>query len=319
LINRNIAGFVLYRIRMFSTQLFKILLISALASVVMAQAEEIDDETCLMCHDGYDRVLLQGAHRLSSQTVKPAVTIACITCHEGGATHANDPSIENISNPAKLSEADAIALCTQCHQPHTERGTVAFDPHIGQGLSCTSCHSIHKGFTSLLLDDEAAFCGRCHVAVVNDFRSRSNHPLTDGDVTCLSCHDFTGKNSPNFGHGGNANCYQCHPEKGGPYRFEHEAASSFTTEGEGCTTCHFPHGSPNERLLKRPDNSLCRQCHGLPPGHLTVHDGIGSSYGCIECHSEIHGSYDNSHLLDPQLGTKIGDGPGSCFCHNVSE
>jgi hypothetical protein len=53
--------------------------------------------------------------------------------------------------------------------------------------------------------------------------------------------------------------------------------------------------------------------------HRVTHDGIGDKYGCIDCHSEIHGSNHNSHLLDPQLGSKIGIGPDGCYCHNVFE
>ncbi len=305
--------------RVHSINLVSILVILPLFCAVMAQEGTIEDETCLACHDGRDLVLSQGPHRLSSQTDKPVAAIACITCHKGGTAHVDDPSVDNIENPARISDPAVNALCTQCHQPHTERGTVAFDPHISQDLNCTSCHSIHKGYTSLLLDENAAFCGRCHVSAVNEFRKQSNHPLTDGNVTCVSCHDFVGNNSPDFGHGGNSNCYQCHPEQGGPYRYEHEAASSFTTEGKGCTSCHFPHGSPYERLLTQSGSNLCRQCHRLPPAHATKHSGLGVSFDCLDCHSEVHGSYDNRYLLDPWLGTKIGGKAGACFCHNVRE
>jgi predicted CXXCH cytochrome family protein len=81
--------------------------------------------------------------------------------------------------------------------------------------------------------------------------------------------------------------------------------------------CHDPHGSPNERLLRQPDDNLCRQCHGLPARHRSVHEGIGVAFGCLECHTAVHGSYDHRSLLDPYLGTNVGDGPGSCWCHNV--
>jgi predicted CXXCH cytochrome family protein len=138
-------------------------------------------------------------------------------------------------------------------------------------------------------------------------------------VTCLSCHDFSGRNDVAFGHGNNANCYQCHPEQSGPFRFEHEAASSFTTQGDGCTVCHTPHGSPNERLLAQPGDRLCRQCHGLPLLHAIKHGGIGLEYRCVECHSDIHGSYESHALLDIDLGIKIGGGPLGCYCHEVSE
>jgi len=153
--------------------------------------------------------------------------------------------------------------------------------------------------------------------VVNEFKRVSNHPLTDGNVTCLSCHGFAKEMEPDYGHGQNARCYSCHSEQSGPYTFEHDAASSFATQGGGCIACHSPHGSPNERLLNQPGSGLCRQCHGVPAMHMTQHNGIGQQYDCVECHSEVHGSYENHALLDSYLGSKIGSGPGSCWCHKV--
>jgi len=291
-----------------------ILVVFAMSS---ASAQEVDDETCLMCHDGMNTHLGRTAHRLSSETENPAKSIACVSCHSGGEVHIEDPQPENILNPATASVEDELATCSQCHQPHTEMHNIGFDPHVGQNLACADCHSVHSGSPTLLIDDNAEFCGQCHVSAVNDFRRRSNHPLTDGNVQCISCHDFVGGDKPNFGHGPSENCTQCHPQQAGPFLYEHEATSSFSTEGAGCQSCHMPHGSPNERLLNQSGDNLCRQCHGIPAGHRTVHDGIGSQYGCMECHSEIHGSFDNRSLLDPYLGSKIGDGPGSCWCHNV--
>ncbi len=294
-------------------------LVLSISPPAFAQDAKPDEETCLMCHEGYGEGLARTSHRLSSDTKNAAVEIGCASCHEGGEVHVDDPSVENITNPAKMTGATVSWTCTRCHQPHTEMDNVGFDPHIGENLACTSCHSIHNGVTGLLMDAQAQFCGKCHVSAVNAFRKRSNHPLTDGNVTCLSCHNFTGRGNPDYGYGTNANCYKCHPEQSGPYLYEHEAGSSFTTEGGGCVACHFPHGSPNERLLNQPDNSLCRQCHVLPPFHATAHNGEGASFGCRECHTGVHGSYSNSHLLDPQLGIKIGGSPGSCFCHNVGD
>lgn len=296
------------------------ILLIALVLLVPARyvgAQAPDDETCLACHENKDQTLAATAHRLSSEIQHPSIDIACISCHSGGAAHIDNPGPETIGNPANMPGLAVDSVCTQCHDAHMSMDNVGMDPHIGANLSCVSCHKIHDGPASLLLDEGAEFCGQCHTAVVSQFRQRSNHPLTDGNVTCISCHNFTPKNEPVEGHGASANCFQCHPAMGGPFIYPHEAANSFSPQGGGCTECHSPHGSPNERLLNQPDNMLCRQCHGIPPGHLSVHDGIGSRYDCLECHSEVHGSNDNLYLLDPQLGVKIGGSPDACFCHNV--
>lgn len=282
-------------------------------------AVEVPDETCLHCHDEMAATLQLTVHRLSSTITNSATIISCVSCHSGGEVHADDPSPENIGNPAKQFSATTQSICSQCHAPHLQTGVAGFDPHLDQDISCTSCHAIHSGHEGQLLDAEAGFCGNCHVAVVNQFRRRSNHPLTDQAVTCLSCHNAAGSNDVTLGHGSDANCSRCHPEHSGPYLYEHEAVSSFATDGDGCIGCHQPHGSANERLLSQPGDGLCRQCHGVPPMHTISHSGLGTQFACIECHTQIHGSYDNRVFLDPQMDIKIGVQPGSCYCHELDD
>jgi DmsE family decaheme c-type cytochrome len=282
---------------------------------VCAQLSDVADEYCLDCHDGQDRTLAPTAHRLASSIDKPALAIQCVSCHPEAEKHLDDPGRGTIGNPATMEPDRAAKLCSGCHVPHTEAFTIGFDPHLGLELSCSSCHTVHGGKRSLLIDEAGGFCGNCHIAVVNDFRRRSNHPLIGQNISCVDCHGSTAANEPNYGHGDNANCSRCHPDESGPFLFEHEATSSFTPEGNGCVACHSPHGSSNDRLLTQPDDRLCRQCHTAPPGHLAAHNGNLAGYGCMDCHSDIHGSYDNLFLLDPQLGGKLGSGPDDCFCH----
>jgi DmsE family decaheme c-type cytochrome len=188
---------------------------------------------------------------------------------------------------------------------------VGQDPHVGMEMACTKCHSVHQPAKANELP-----CQKCHVAVAHQFQQRSNHPLLEGTVSCVSCHDFLGKAEPTMGHGPSANCYACHTDQSGPFLFEHGATSSFTVDGnDGCVSCHNPHGSVNDRLLTQIDANLCKQCHGLPAGHLTAHGGQFSQVACLDCHSDVHGSYDNLFLLDPQLGTKFGREADACFCH----
>jgi len=290
-----------------------------LFSSVQPQESEVDDEICLMCHEDYDMSLSSTKHRLLLETPESVVKVHCISCHTGAEVHIDDPDEGNIGNPAKAFAAEAESVCTSCHQPHTHIRAVGYDPHFREDISCTSCHRIHSTNAFQLIDEEGGFCSVCHVSIGNEFRKRSNHPLSDQAVTCMSCHDFTGRNEANLGHGSNANCYQCHPEQSGPYLYEHQATSSFSTEGEGCTACHLPHGSPNERLLARTGDLLCLQCHGTPPLHRVNHDGIGIQFLCVECHSEVHGSYTHRRMLDQQLGTRIGGEHGSCYCHGVGD
>lgn len=288
--------------------------------ITPAMAEDtpaIDDETCLDCHEQYDRTLRTTPHRLSSEIDNPAIDMACINCHRGGDRHIDDPSIDNITNPASGTSLGVIEACTECHQPHEGIDQVGFDPHLAEGLTCVSCHQVHGGSPSLLVDDSGKFCGRCHTGIKRQFESWSNHPINDGVLTCWSCHNFKGGYTATGVHGSES-CRNCHGEHSGPFIFEHDAGSSFTPETNGCIECHSPHGSSNDRLLTQPGDGLCRQCHGLMPRHLVAHDGIGGTARCIDCHSDIHGSNDNPNFLDPMLGTIAGDGPDDCYCHSVN-
>jgi DmsE family decaheme c-type cytochrome len=299
---------------------FSILMISVIVlGPALARGLEVDNETCLACHDDYAEQFSSTRHILSLDSEKSPITIGCASCHTGAEIHIEDPEIGNIMNPAKALPSESEAVCTECHNPHVESGMPGFDPHRMQNFSCSSCHRVHSDNKSLLIDEEGEFCGTCHTSIVSQFRRRSNHPLTDQAVTCMSCHDFSGRDHAMIGHGESSNCADCHPEQAGPFMFDHRATISFSTEGDGCTACHRPHGSPNDRLLTQTGDRLCRQCHGLPPLHRTKHNGLGSQFECTECHSDIHGSYINRDFLDAQLGTRIGGAPGSCFCHNIED
>jgi DmsE family decaheme c-type cytochrome len=97
----------------------------------------------------------------------------------------------------------------------------------------------------------------------------------------------------------NATCAQCHPAQMGPFVFEHEAMR------EGCTLCHSPHGSVNDKMLKARNVSLCYQCHFQPQNsnNSIMHGGVDHSQNVIRgacwsagCHEAIHGSNVNSNL-----------------------
>jgi len=281
------------------------------AAAGQAEPSNVDNETCLDCHEGYDASLARTGHTLSASA---RTGVACVSCHDGGEVHIDDPTVDNISNPSHLPAAQTELTCTECHVAHPGLRLIGHDPHAGLDMSCTSCHSVHAPAAGPS-NAGTLMCANCHTAVAHQFQQRSNHPMMTGNLNCVSCHGFLGETEPQLGHGPAANCYSCHPDQSGPYLFEHEATSSFSPEGEGCVACHTPHGSVNDRLLVQQDDNLCRQCHGIPAGHLTAHEGGFRGIACVDCHSDFHGSYDNLYLLDPQLGTKFGRESDACFCH----
>lgn len=289
--------------------------ISALGSEMVSPADREAATLCVDCHDDYTESLAHTAHSLT-QSNNPQ-GLDCASCHSGAAEHVEDPSVENIGNPVNLPVGEQNNLCASCHRPHSTAGSVGMDVHLEQGFGCNECHSVHQGQDNLLNLEVENLCQKCHQGVLLQFQSRSNHPVNDGIVSCVSCHDFTGKSEPNFGHGPSANCASCHPEQSGPHMYEHPVAVSFATEGSNCTECHSPHGSPHEKLLKTPTSVLCQQCHGTPPLHRTKHSGLGAKFECADCHSQTHGSNDNRLMLDPDLGVKLFPNCYQSGCHDL--
>ncbi len=291
-----------------------------LTGSVFAQMTAVDDETCLACHDDYELSVADSPHRLSSQTSQPVVQIGCISCHSGGEVHIEDPSEDNISNPARLIGQEAGRACRKCHQPHRELDNYGFDTHADLELSCGECHRVHNYGREMLLDDRAEFCLRCHQSVQTTFERRSNHPIGQGIMTCLSCHRFTRRADHNIAYGLSRVCQDCHPEQGGPFLHEHGAAQAYEVDGSGCIECHNPHGSENDRLLRQPGNELCRSCHveHVTRNHLNLWDEVWSRQPCQTCHIETHGSFVSELYLDPDLPAKLG---GDCYnsgCHSLS-
>ena len=74
---------------------------------------------------------------------------------------------------------------------------------------------------------------------------------------------------------------------------------------DGCVSCHSPHGSVNDKMLKARNTSLCYQCHfqNQPSGTSIIHGGVDHSNSVIRgtcwsagCHEAVHGSNVNSSL-----------------------
>jgi len=283
-------------------------------------AQVVEDATCLDCHEGLDRTLAMTPHRLASQITGPVTAVTCAGCHGGASAHIEDPSRETVTTPAELSGHDAVTVCSACHVTHVGLDNYGFDAHSIQEMNCAACHKIHGSEPGLLLSDNARFCIACHGDKVTGLMLSSNHPVFQDAVTCLSCHRFAKRADDNLAYERQGVCGACHPEQAGPFQYEHDAVNAYAVEGGGCTECHRPHGSDNDRLLKQPGPQLCRQCHGVPPGHVrnTAHGNAWARYDCVACHTQVHGSFDNALFLDPELPARWGVNCFGANCHSLN-
>jgi DmsE family decaheme c-type cytochrome len=160
--------------------------------------------------------------------------------------------------------------------------------HNENGITCTSCHSVHHSKLEYqLVQQQTPLCFSCHVQQKADFQKPFHHRVEEGLIKCSDCHNAHGalrdrqlRSTPDQ----DMVCFKCHSDKRGPFVFEHEPV-----KGEGCQTCHTAHGSPYPRmLLTARVNSLCLQCHTtIPTG---PHSQNLARQDCIMCHMSIHGS-----------------------------
>ena len=206
-------------------------------------------------------------------------------------------------------------VCYDCHTNITR--AFAASPHArvhidspkmtGQ-TGCESCHgpgSKHvaagggRGKFIVNPGKEPTACFQCHLQTQGEFNLPQHHPVLEGRMNCVQCHDPHGADMMKAAGGLgmsrlNQNCAECHREQTRPFVFEHEAMR------EGCTTCHNPHGSFNRKLLVENDNNLCLKCHAqvqrTGSGEIYIGDSLHTAFlrqgTCWSsgCHTAVHGS-----------------------------
>ena len=175
-----------------------------------------------------------------------------------------------------------------------------------QAEGCETCHgpgSLHvagRGDKSKIVrGGDGQTCYNCHLDVKAKFQLQFHHPVPEGIVRCVDCHDVHGRDAnstvvADLRGGMDQKCFKCHKEKRGPFVFEHQAL------WQGCTTCHNPHGGVYDKLLVAGKSVICLRCHwqvsfdvaGNIGSSGGAHPGlyIGRGVDCIDHHTAIHGS-----------------------------
>ncbi len=258
----------------------------------------VGSDTCATCHqDKVDAMADNPHHKLALQHGKAGTT--CEGCHGPGQAHVDGGGdVTKIRVFAKMTPTEVDKTCLGCHantHPNFLRS-----PHAKAGVSCLSCHSIHKSVpeTTLLVAAQPKLCFSCHSDIRPAFSMPFHHKVNEGLINCTDCHNVHGtfqNSNLKVTADQNAICTKCHTEVRGPFVYEHAPV-----KGQGCMACHTPHGSINARLLNMPNiNVLCNQCHSSV-GADNVHGinaGSSDSIPCTTCHTYIHGSNMNSAFL----------------------
>lgn len=239
-----------------------------------------------------------------------ASALILISCTTTGRTMMAPPFIAG----ATFLGSDS---CDQCHDKITRdfrtadharlqaKGTKATD------MGCESCHgpgSKHVesgGAAGTIVNPhrDPATCFQCHLDKKAEFMLPYAHPVLSGKMSCSDCHNPHKGSAIKGGgtqlHGKNESCAQCHKAQMGPFIFAHDAVK------EGCSSCHSPHGSLNQKMLTQRNATLCLKCH------FDAHTGTAAAMGpsgnhatrfrqgtcwSAGCHEAVHGSNTNVEL-----------------------
>ncbi len=275
------------------------------------------DKNCTICHDKDWKAPVLSIYQTRHGVKADKRTPGCQSCHGESAEHQQDPGNKSPevvfgAKSKKLSPAETRNnACLTCHESRVlPRANWSGSQHETHGVACTDCHEVHTPNQKVLNKvTQANVCFTCHKSQRAQVMRFSRHPVMEGKISCSNCHNPHGSTGPTLlvKNSVNETCYTCHAEKRGPFLWEHSPVA------DECTNCHTPHGSNITPLLKMRSPMLCQSCHSgdhgknlysaanLPGGNATTAMGQlplasqspaaqGNTRGCLNCHSQIHGS-----------------------------
>jgi len=259
-----------------------------------ALAETAVGEVCADCHD-LAEAFTTTFHGRAWEGMKSGYT--CQSCHGSTDMHVDDPSLNNIISFKKEGGRTPDEMNRQCLGCHASTSMLSYwdvSSHSRNDIACVSCHTVHTSKSEV---NEPTICFTCHRDKRAQINKRSRHPIKEGKIKCSDCHNPMGTPAKHMIRAENVNqlCYQCHPDKRGPFVYEHPPVA------ENCTICHTPHGSRHAKLLAEKVPNLCQNCHdwNFHPGDpydasraFTGDDPSSRLFGrgCLNCHGAIHGS-----------------------------
>jgi DmsE family decaheme c-type cytochrome len=263
---------------------------------------------CTECHDETDAypvlAMFKTKHAVAGDPRTPFANDGCAACHGPSVEHSlrarrNKPDRVFGDHATSSPVAEQNGACLTCHESGLRlhwRGS----QHEAQDVACTSCHALHTDHDPVMAGiGQIDVCVGCHKEKRAELHRPSTHPMLDGQMACSDCHNPHGSSGPTLLTGTTLNetCYGCHAEKRGPFLWEHAPVR------EDCGNCHRPHGSTQPALLKARVPWLCQECHLAQqhPGSFYTSGGLPTAAtpsgaqqllgkGCLNCHSQVHGS-----------------------------
>lgn len=243
-------------------------------------------------------------HRLQlGLVIAGALAVVLVSCGTVNRAVLAPPQIAGATFAGTESCADCHKQIVRDFNSSTHARLKALGPNA-KDIGCESCHgagSLHNasgGARGTIINPRKApeTCFQCHTDKRGEFSLPHHHPVLEGKISCGDCHD-PHKGAAVIGGGTNLKrenetCAKCHTQQFGPFVFEHEAMR------EGCTTCHQPHGSVNDKMLITRNAALCAKCHFEQRTASGVFIGGADHTSRLSrgtcwtsgCHEAVHGS-----------------------------
>ncbi|MFI5110432.1 MAG: cytochrome c3 family protein, partial [Terriglobales bacterium] len=275
------------------------------AYVDIPGASSVGSDTCTGCHAETSKNFQHAFHKQQG--------VECEDCHGNGSLHVEGGGdVAKIVSLSKRPVQTANGVCLGCHARGEKVRHWSGGSHSANHLRCVDCHQIHdralraanesrisfdtatRGAfvagsvspeTNVILRPRSATndaCLKCHQTEGAQLSMPYHHPLREGKMSCVDCHDPHGGPAGNNLRTANVSqlCLGCHAQYRGPFAYQHPPVT------ENCMICHTAHGSPNTNLLQISEPALCLQCHA---GH---HNGASLPLAdrCTNCHGSIHGT-----------------------------
>jgi DmsE family decaheme c-type cytochrome len=280
----------------------------------------VGSKVCQVCHPDVYENFYKNPHAKSIFSGKePPERTGCEGCHGPGEGHVDAGGGKDTIPRAfsLLPRRQILDACLNCHAADLAKANIRRSEHTLNDVVCTNCHSIHHAATPkyLLAKPQTDLCYGCHTGIRAQFELPAKHRVNEGFMQCSDCHNPHGTFLPTWRMSqrprmveqallNEAACLGCHVDKRGPFAFPHPPVAI-----EGCDICHYPHGSTNTRLLRRPVVfTLCLQCHNGAGTFGTRNNGetpLSSFHNmldprfryCTTCHVRIHGSNSDFYFL----------------------
>lgn len=195
--------------------------------------------------------------------------------------------------------------CATCH----EDAVAAFKktPHAASDKGCEGCHGPGQAhvdgsgdkaqirqFKALAAAESSGVCMECHNKAGQKHWVGSSHDSRG--VACVNCHSVHPKGTVPKALLAKSQlelCTGCHLQKKAQLL---RPGHMPVREGKlQCTSCHNPHGTPNDRMLLQTSvNQNCYTCHAEKRGpFLWEHAPVREN--CLNCH-DAHGSINEKML-----------------------